>query len=65
VVSFAAEPGPDDTVQTLVRLEHAGWDAFDDPAAAREEYERGWPLVFGRYQEHLGAGEETRAASSP
>ena len=57
VVTFAAAGG-----QTLVRLEHAGWDAFDDPAAARAEYEHGWPLVFGRYAEHLGAGGETWVA---
>jgi hypothetical protein len=38
----------------VVRLEHTGWDAFDDPAAARAEYDHGWPLVLGRYQEHAG-----------
>ena len=52
-VTFAAEGA-----RTLVRLEHAGWDAFDDPAAARAEYEHGWPLVLDRYQGHAdGAGE--------
>ena len=24
------------------------------PAAARAEYDHGWPLVLGRYQEHAG-----------
>ena len=48
-VTFGAEGS-----QTLVRLEHTGWDAFDDPAAARAEYDHGWPLVLGRYQEHVG-----------
>lgn len=40
--------------QTLVTLTHAGWEAFDDPAAARAEYDRGWPMVLGRYREHAG-----------
>ncbi len=54
VVTFAAEAAG--SGRTLVRLEHAGWDAFDDPAAARAEYDHGWPLVLGRYQEHAGGG---------
>lgn len=40
--------------QTLVTLVHTGWDAFADPAAARAEYDHGWPMVLGRYQEHAG-----------
>jgi uncharacterized protein YciI/uncharacterized protein YndB with AHSA1/START domain len=36
--------------QTLVVLEHAGWDVFADPAAARAEYEHGWPEVLRLYQ---------------
>jgi hypothetical protein len=40
--------------QTLVTLVHTGWDTFDDPAAARAEYEQGWPLVLGCYASHLG-----------
>jgi uncharacterized protein YciI len=53
-VTFAAEGS-----QTLVRLEHTGWEAFADPAAARAEYDHGWPRVLGSYQEHVsgGAGE--------
>ena len=54
VVTFAAGPGPTAAGQTLVRLEHTGWDAFADPAAARAEYDHGWPLVLDRYQEHVG-----------
>ncbi len=50
LVTFAAADS-----QTLVRLEHTGWDAFDDPAAARAEYDYGWPLVLGRYREQAGA----------
>ena len=52
-VTFGAEGS-----QTLVRLEHTGWEAFDDPAAARAEYDHGWPLVLGRYQEHVADGNE-------
>jgi uncharacterized protein YciI len=39
--------------QTLVVLEHAGWEAFDDPAGARDEYDHGWPEVIGRYKEEV------------
>ena len=39
-----------------------GWDAFDDPAAARAEYDHGWPLVLGRYQEHVGEAGDTWVA---
>jgi uncharacterized protein YciI len=49
LVTFtAAEAG-----QTLVRLEHSGWEAFADPAAARAEYDHGWPMVLGRYSAHV------------
>jgi uncharacterized protein YndB with AHSA1/START domain/uncharacterized protein YciI len=34
--------------ETLVALQHDGWDVFDDPAGAREEYDHGWPTVLGR-----------------
>ena len=57
-VTFAAAPGPTAAGQTLVRLEHTGWDAFADPAAARAEYDHGWPLVLDRYREHVCAGGE-------
>ena len=57
-VTFAAVPGPTAAGQTLVRLEHTGWDAFADPAAARAEYDHGWPLVLDRYREHVCAGGE-------
>lgn len=42
--------------QTLVTLQHDGWEVFDDPDAARAEYEHGWPTVLDRYQEAV-AGE--------
>jgi uncharacterized protein YciI len=38
---------------TLVVLEHSGWEGFDDPAAARDEYGRGWPTVLGLYRDHV------------
>ncbi len=49
-VTFAAD-GDD----TLVVLTHSGWEVFADAAAAREEYDHGWPLVLGRYVERLAA----------
>ena len=58
-VTFAAA-----AAQTLVRVEHTGWDAFGDPAAARAEYDHGWPLVLDRYQEHLSAGGEDKAGET-
>jgi len=45
-VSFTARNGG-----TLVVLEHSGWEVFEDPAAARSEYDRGWPAVLGGYAE--------------
>ena len=35
--------------QTLVTLEHRGWERFADPAAARAEYDQGWPQVLRAY----------------
>ncbi|MBB5869136.1 uncharacterized protein YndB with AHSA1/START domain/uncharacterized protein YciI [Allocatelliglobosispora scoriae] len=37
--------------QTLVTLEHRGWERLADPMARRSGYEQGWPLVFGAYAE--------------
>jgi uncharacterized protein YciI len=54
-VSFSAREAD----QTLVVLEHAGWEAFDDPTAAREEYNHGWPRVLGRYQDAAAQGADT------
>jgi hypothetical protein len=42
--------------RTLVTLTHTGWDTFADPAAARAEYEQGWPMVLGRYRDHADQG---------
>ena len=43
-ITFAAAAS-----QTLVTVEHSGWEALEDPAAARAEYDHGWPMVLGRY----------------
>jgi uncharacterized protein YciI len=43
--------------QTLVVIEHAGWEVFADPAAARAEYDHGWPEVLKLYQEFADAQE--------
>lgn len=40
--------------QTLVSLTHSGWEIFDDPAAARAEYDQGWAPVLGQYAELAG-----------
>jgi hypothetical protein len=50
-VTFAAAGA-----QTLVTLVHSGWESFADPAAARANYDHGWPIVLGCYQEHAGHG---------
>jgi uncharacterized protein YciI len=55
-VTFAAAEG-----QTLVRLEHTGWEAFADPAAAREEYDHGWPIVLDGYRDHVAGPKDTDA----
>ena len=47
-VSFIAADG-----QTLVTLVHDGWEVFADPAAARAEYDEGWPMVLARFTEHV------------
>ena len=51
-VAFAAA-GP----QTLVTVTHTGWDVFADPAAARAEYDHGWPIVLDHYQQRAGDDE--------
>jgi uncharacterized protein YciI len=37
----------------LVRLEHSGWDIFDEPAAARDEYDHGWPKVLDLFRDEV------------
>ena len=47
--------------QTLVRLEHAGWEVFDDPQASRTEYDEGWPMVLARFGSALPARRGSRS----
>jgi uncharacterized protein YndB with AHSA1/START domain len=37
---------------TLVTLEHRGWERYADPAAARTQYNQGWPYVLGTFADH-------------
>ena len=39
---------------TLVTLTHTGWERLAEPAAAREEYRNGWPLVMARLDDAIG-----------
>lgn len=50
--------------QTLVRLTHSGWETFDDPAAMRAEYDKGWPTVLGYYVEHVARPGEDDGAQT-
>jgi hypothetical protein len=51
--------------QTMVVLEHTGWDVFADPAAARAEYEHGWPEVLRLYQAYTAPGAPIPALPQP
>jgi uncharacterized protein YndB with AHSA1/START domain/uncharacterized protein YciI len=66
VLAFTWHPGSDEhrasrvevtftplDSQTLIILEHAGWEVFDDPEGARDEYDHGWPRVLHRYEEEI------------
>jgi uncharacterized protein YndB with AHSA1/START domain len=48
--------------QTLVALEHSGWEAREDPIAIRREYGQGWPIVLASYRRFL---TRHRAQTSP
>jgi len=41
--------------KTRVLLEHSGWEILDDPAAARAEYDEGWPHVLDCYRDDVAA----------
>jgi uncharacterized protein YndB with AHSA1/START domain/uncharacterized protein YciI len=43
--------------QTLVTVEHRGWERLPDPAAARKEYDQGWPQVLEAYARQLPAAD--------
>ncbi len=45
-----------DGAQTLVTLEHSGWDGYDDPARARDDYYRGWPVMLGLFRDQANTG---------
>lgn len=51
--------------QTLVVLEHAGWDVFADPAGARAEYSRGWPEVLRLYQAFTAPARDEPGPAGP
>jgi uncharacterized protein YndB with AHSA1/START domain/uncharacterized protein YciI len=44
--------------QTSVVLVHVGWDGFDDPQTARDEYDHGWPDVLERYRREIDDSAE-------
>lgn len=46
-VTFVPDPSG---AGTLVTVEHSGWERFADPAAARAEYDHGWPEVLDRFR---------------
>ena len=45
--------------RTRVTVVHTGWEAYADPAGARENYEQGWPTVLDRL---AGAAQDTWVA---
>jgi hypothetical protein len=49
--------------RTLVRLEHAGWEVFDDPPAMRAAYDEGWPVVLDCYVAAAGCHQGLRPRS--
>jgi uncharacterized protein YciI len=51
--------------QTRVRLEHAGWEIFDDPAAARAEYDEGWPQVLDCYRDDVATVTAAAGVEDP
>lgn len=52
-VTFAAHGA-----RTLVTLQHSGWEVYADPAAARDEYEHGWPTVAAGFAALVGEEAE-------
>jgi len=51
--------------QTAVTREHSGWESFEDPAAARAEYDQGWPAVLEAYREAAGAAGQPGRRGCP
>jgi uncharacterized protein YndB with AHSA1/START domain/uncharacterized protein YciI len=56
-VTFTAIDRPGGN-QTLVRLEHSGWEIFDSPSEARAEYNQGWPHVLECYRRRMNEAAE-------
>ena len=54
-----------DGEQTLVVLEHAGWERLSDPAAAAAEYGQGWPHVLDRFAALVDTAESAWEAAEP
>lgn len=50
---------------TLVTIEHSGWERFADPAAARAEYDHGWPEVLDRFRAAAEAGADEPGDRDP
>jgi uncharacterized protein YciI/uncharacterized protein YndB with AHSA1/START domain len=49
--------------RTRVRLEHTGWEVFEDPAAARAEYNEGWPPVLEHYRADVASRSDSQTAA--
>jgi uncharacterized protein YndB with AHSA1/START domain len=47
--------------QTLVTLVHEGWEVYSDPAAARAEYDEGWPKVLALFADSVADTAADRA----
>lgn len=46
--------------QTVVRLEHSGWEVYPDPAASAAEYGNGWPVVLDALRAHVAGGGQPK-----
>jgi uncharacterized protein YciI len=54
---------PEDA-ETLVTLQHDGWEVFDDPLGARAAYDQGWPPVLEGYRDHVGESARQEAGET-
>lgn len=45
--------------RTLVRLTHSGWEIFDEPVDARNQYRNGWPTVLTCFHDSVPDGDAT------
>lgn len=51
--------------KTLVTLTHTGWEAYEDPAAARAEYGSGWLTVLGLFKTAADADDHAGEDDGP